>query len=96
MNCGHGLVRSYMPEDLRNQRWVLDTGNDPQLPATIGTGLDVDGEDALKALRPGHGCHGFSAVHRASRPLRDNAFSVLEVGRKDTMEASEVQMWIVF
>jgi hypothetical protein len=29
LNCGHGLVRSYMPEDLRNLRWFFDAGDDP-------------------------------------------------------------------
>jgi hypothetical protein len=64
---------------LADQRRILDTGDDPQAAATIGTGLDVDGEDALQALRPGHGCHGFSAAHRVSRPLRHDAFSVFEI-----------------
>ena len=43
-----------MPEDLCNQRRVLDTGDDPQCSATIGTGLDIDGEDTLETLRRRH------------------------------------------
>jgi hypothetical protein len=31
-----------MPEDLRNQRWVLDTGNDSQLSPAIGTGFEIE------------------------------------------------------
>jgi hypothetical protein len=32
----------HMPQNPGNQCRLFDTGNDPQLPATIGTGLDVD------------------------------------------------------
>ena len=39
------LALPNMPQDLRDQRWVLDTGNHPQRAAAMGTGLDVDGKD---------------------------------------------------
>lgn len=31
-----------MPQDLRDQLWILDTGNDPKLAAALRTGFDVD------------------------------------------------------
>ena len=61
-----------MREDLRNHYRILsalascvapspaslqsDAGNDPNGTATGLTGLDIDVEHALEALRPGHGC----------------------------------------
>ena len=91
LNRGHGLMQSYMPEDLRNQRRVLDTGDDPQCSATIGTGLDIDGENTLEALHPTHGCHGFIAVHRATRPARHDPAAVFEVRRENAVKSGEVE-----
>jgi hypothetical protein len=48
--------------------------------------LDVDGEDAFEPLHPTHGCHGLVAFHRALRSLRHDAFTMLEIGRKDTRD----------
>jgi hypothetical protein len=49
------LARAYRLEDLRNQRRVLDTGDDLQCSAAIGTGLDVNGEYQLQTLHLRHG-----------------------------------------
>jgi hypothetical protein len=50
-----------MPQDPGNQCRFLDAGNDPQRAAAMRTGLDVDGEHALEALRSGHWGGGLSA-----------------------------------
>ena len=44
----------HMPQNPGNQCRLLDTGNHPQRAAAIGTGLDVNGEDALEALHLRH------------------------------------------
>jgi hypothetical protein len=31
-----------MPQDLVDEWWVLDAGDDPEIAAAFGTGLDVD------------------------------------------------------
>ena len=41
--------------------------------------------------RPWAGCHGFIAVHRATRPARHDAFTEFEVRCKDPVKAGEVQ-----
>ena len=50
-HTGQGLTLLNVFKDFADQRRILDTGDDPQAAATIRTGLDVDGEDALQALR---------------------------------------------
>lgn len=35
------LALPNMPQDLRDQRWVLDTGHHPQRAAAMGTGLGI-------------------------------------------------------
>ena len=39
-----------MPQNLRDQQRLLNTGNHPQRAAAIRTGLDANGEHALEAL----------------------------------------------
>jgi len=63
-----------MPQDLRDQRWVFNTGNDSELAAALGTGLDVDGEDPLEVLHPAHGGSGFVSFRRALCSLRHGFF----------------------
>jgi hypothetical protein len=42
-----------VPEDQLNERRWFDAGDDAQPAAALPAGLDVDGERALEALRPG-------------------------------------------
>ena len=44
-----------MHEDRLDQRWILNAGDDPDGTAARPTGLDIDVEHALQALRPRHG-----------------------------------------
>lgn len=44
-----------MLEDTVDDGRVFDAGDDPERPATVAAGLDVDAEHALEALRPRHG-----------------------------------------
>jgi hypothetical protein len=39
-------------EDLIDHHWVFDTGDDPDRPAAVLAGRDVDAEVPLQALRP--------------------------------------------
>jgi len=41
-------------EDLLDDVGTLDVRDDPRRPAAGRTGLDIDLEDPLDALRPGH------------------------------------------
>jgi hypothetical protein len=45
-----GRARVLMPWDLCNQRQVLDTSDDPESFAAIGTVLDIDALNEYKAL----------------------------------------------
>ena len=40
---------------------ILDASDHPELAAAFGAGLDIDGEDRLQALHPGHGSELFMA-----------------------------------
>ena len=75
-SADQGLTPLDVTKNLRNQRRILDTGHDPQLTPAIGTGFDIDGEYSFEALHPAHGCHGFIAVHRATRPARHDPAAV--------------------
>ena len=86
-------------KDLRDHLGILDAGDDPQRPAASAAGLDVD--NALEALRPGHGSAAFSQRFllfligylgfgdRAPRRLRHQR-SVLAVGREHAVESRQV------
>jgi len=52
--AGQGLTALHMTNNLRNQRRILDGGDDPELTAAFRAGFDVDGEYPLKALHPTH------------------------------------------
>jgi hypothetical protein len=43
-----------MLENLRNQQGLIDTGEDPEFAAAMGTGLDVDCKHPLEALHSQH------------------------------------------
>ena len=49
---------------------ILDTGNHPQLAATIGTGFDIDCKDALQSLHPAHRGGGLVVVYMV--PMRQS------------------------
>ena len=53
---GLGLspFRIQVGEDLGDDVGIFDTGNDTHCSGTDRAGLDVDPEDSLEALRPGH------------------------------------------
>jgi hypothetical protein len=48
-------VAAQVPENPRNDRRILDAGDHPQSAAAATADLDVDGKDALEALRPRQG-----------------------------------------
>ncbi len=85
--------------DLLDHHRVFDASNHLQRPAAFSTGLDIDVEDTLQALRPGHGSPALSwrwwfirypgLVALAPRSLRDQG-AVFSVGDKHTMEACQV------
>jgi hypothetical protein len=80
-----------MSENLRDQWRIFDAGDHPEFAAAIRTGLDVDGEYALQSLHPAHRRGGFIAVDAAARGIRHDAFAVLKVGRKYSVETSQVE-----
>ena len=45
-----------MREYLRDHRRVFDAGNDTDITTAVTAGFNVDVEDPLQSLRPGHGC----------------------------------------
>jgi hypothetical protein len=55
--------------------------------------LDVDGEDAFEPLHPTHGRHGLVTFHGTLRSLRYDAITMLEIGRKYTVETSQIHAW---
>ena len=54
-----GCLFLQMGEDLLDHHRVFNTGNDLDGAAAFTAGFHVDIEDALEALRPGHGCPAF-------------------------------------
>ncbi len=80
-----------MSLDLRDQAWLLDTGNHPQPAAAVGTGLNIDRKHPLEALSPTHRRPRLVVVYPAPGALRHNSLSILEVRRKYAVEAGQVQ-----
>jgi hypothetical protein len=84
-----------MVEDLLDNPWVFDTGDDLHPPTTVPASLYVDPEDALQTLRPRQG-------GTALRCCLDRAFTAVPgtvwghlgvqtaVGREHPVEAREV------
>ena len=70
---------------------ILDTGNHPQLAATIGTGFDIDCKDALQSLHPAHRGGWLVVVHFAAGAVRYYPGAVFAVWRKEAVEACEIQ-----
>jgi len=54
--------RIQVSEDLLNHRRAFNATNDPHRPAAGRAGPDVDTEDPLEALRPGHRGAGYPSV----------------------------------
>ena len=77
-----------MPQDLCDQRWVLDTGNDPQLPATIGTGLDVNRKHPLEALEL-----KLADTTLYSDPARKDELAAITRDQADVKPAIETHEW---
>ena len=49
-----------MVQNLFDDDWVFDAGNHLDRAATLLTGFDIDLENGVEALRPGHGGVGLS------------------------------------
>jgi hypothetical protein len=71
-------------QNFRDQRWVVDAGNDPKFPTALGAGLDIDLKHPFQALCPVHRGGWLVAVHLAAGTARHDAGAVFEVGRKYT------------
>ena len=82
-----------MAQNLLDQWWVLDAGNHSELATAFWASLDVDGEDAFEPLHPTHGRHGLVTFHGTLRSLRYDAITMLEIGRKYTVETSQIHAW---
>jgi hypothetical protein len=82
-----------MAQNLLDQWWVLDTGDHSELATAFWASLDVDGEDAFEPLHPTHGRHGLVTFHGTLRSLRYDAITMLEIGRKYTVETSQIHAW---
>ena len=89
--AGQGLTALHMTKNFRNQRRILDSGDDPELAAAFRAGFDVDGEYPPEALHPAHRRGGSVVVYCAARPVRNNAGAVFAVRRKEAVEAGEIQ-----
>ena len=98
---GLGRFRIKVGEDLLDDVGIFDARDDPHRPAAGRTGLDVDPENPLEALRPGHRgtafgrclvlrirCRGMPA---SPAPLgRCHPRAVLAVRRKYPVETGKV------
>ena len=80
---------------------VLDTRDDPDRSATKTADLDVDVENALQSLRPGHGCATFGlrlvlrfigrlGLAASATPGGRHQSAVLAIGGKYTVETGQV------
>jgi hypothetical protein len=54
-------------QDLRDDHWVFDTGDDPHCLTAARAGLDVDAKYPFQALRPDYGNAALLAISK--RPL---------------------------
>jgi len=98
---GLSCFRIQVGEDLLDDLGILDARNDPHCSAADRTGLDVDAENPLEALRPSHRGATFRLCRRlrirgrgtltAPAPLgRRHPRAVFAVRCKHPMKASEV------
>ncbi|EAR22424.1 hypothetical protein NB231_11829 [Nitrococcus mobilis Nb-231] len=53
-----------MIKDLPDHNRLFDAGNHLHLAGAVKAGLDINIENALEALRPGHGCAVFGECLR--------------------------------
>lgn len=91
-------------EYLLNDQWIFNAGDHLDGAATFTAHLDVDIENRLETLRPGHGHAAFGRrfllplIGRfgvvAFAPLgRCHPRTVFAVGGEDTVEAGQVDSW---
>jgi hypothetical protein len=50
-----GLLLFQVFEDVLDHRWVFNAGDDFDVAATVLALLDINSEDPLQPLHPGHG-----------------------------------------
>jgi hypothetical protein len=88
-------------EDLLDHRRIFDAGDDFHRATAFLAGLDVDIENALEALRPGHrgppsgGCwrfFGFPGLVAPAPPGRGDHGAMPAVRGEHAMEAGEVDL----
>ena len=88
--AGQGLTALHMTKNFRNQRRILDGGDDPELAAAFRAGLDVDGEYSLQALHPRHRGLGLVGIHPTPCSSWHDLATVLEVRGEHPVETSKV------
>ena len=87
-----------MRQDLFDHRWIFDARNHLDRTAAVVTGLNIDLEHALQALRPRH-CDvagGRWLVGRRGMPAalgRRHLFTQPMIRRKDAVIARQVDTW---
>lgn len=64
---GGGRFSIQVGQNLLDNRWVFNTGNDLDLTGTALAGLDVDVEHSLEPLHPGH--RHMALVRRLVQPV---------------------------
>jgi len=88
-----------MIEDLPDHDGILDTGDDPGGAAAFAACLNLDIEDALQTLRPGHGStrfgghlrfHRYPGVVALTPPCWRHQLPELAVRCKHTVEARQI------
>ncbi len=89
--AGQGLTALHMTKNFRNQRRILDGGDDPELAAAFRAGFDVDGEYPPEALRPAHRRHWLVSIHFAPPAPWHDPSPVLEVRGEHPMETREIE-----
>ena len=88
--CGC-LASTNVLEDRGDDIGIFDAGDDAQFAAALGAGLDVDGEDAFQALRPGHGGKGLIRLFVARFAFCHDGLTMLANRREHAVEPGEVQ-----
>ena len=72
---------------------ILDASDHPELAAAFGAGLDIDGEDPLQALHPGHGGEGCFGFLRTGFAFWHDGLTMPAIRGEHPMEAREVESW---
>ena len=82
-----------MLEDGGDDVGILDASDHPELAAAFGAGLDIDGEDPLQALHPGHGGEGCFGFLRTGFAFWHDGLTMPAIRGEHPMEAREVESW---